>query len=128
MSADSLTRKKILELLDHHETAAGALRMTLDLLDGEAKEVKKSNGAGIIAKALAIDEARVQKKKPRSAIAAAVRSNRINTAAHLAEMSTTEPRPYPGGSRAVASVANHGYIKKSKTKGLYLRTNKEFIP
>ncbi len=137
MSADSLTRKCILNMLEYYESCAGALRMTLELLDSGARSQKEETGAGILRKALEMDSARVA-KRTKASQPKWTRRKRIpkqDVADRLAAMSTKTPKPWGKGA---STLTAHGYLKRVSGghdpksghytgTSLYLRTDKPYI-
>lgn len=129
----AFSRKRLVALLDHHETLAAALRMTLDLMDDTARGVKQENVTALFTKALAIDGARVakrQEKAPKappkardqSGTGKAARQARI--ARSLSKMSKTVPKKYGVG---VYQLMKNGWLIHAPDKpGYYLRTDKPY--
>jgi hypothetical protein len=131
------TRGKLIRLLDHHEAIAAAIRTTLELLDGEATAKKQRRAPDMITQAIALDAARRhggtratagRPKKKKVVDAAAIRARRKRTLALLDTLSTTTPRPIPGGhtgrKNPIGTLLRHGLIKRSGDG--YIRTAKPF--
>jgi hypothetical protein len=132
-------------LLAFHTDAAHAIKVTLDLLTGSGSDNKTSNGAPVLAQAIALDRAR-RKKRGRSKPTTSSPSNRVDrrpgqskadllarrkrTARFLAKFSKTVPRTSEDlGAKLGAPftpLIRWGYI--TKKGGAYLRTDKAFDP
>jgi|SRR5262245_242506 len=122
--------RKIAEL----ESQVNALRLTRELLYGDALTSKRKRTTSVLDDALALEEtrhARRRKHAPGSAggkySARSLKERRQASADYLAEFSTTTPRPAPDSNRrGVGSLVRRGYLARRGNKG-YVRTSKEYI-
>jgi len=79
----------------------------------------------VLAQAIALDGARVEKKKPKGKSQAQIVAQRKRSAKILAAFDPETPRPAKGNAQALTPFFNHGYLRK--TRAGILRTAKEYV-
>lgn len=120
---------KIDRLIDEHERALEALKLTRDMLNGEAREKKQTRSNGALTAALAHEAVRkpsrrtpaVRTKVP--GYGRKIREQRERSKAFLDQFDPTEPRSIT--TTGMGSLVRRGYLKR-KGDG-YVRTTKEYL-
>ena len=127
-----------MQLLEHHQERADAIRLTLNLLHESERKTKKATVSQHLAAAIGLDKARVAKRgrPPKKAAAAKhqsaamIKKHRHATAAFLKQFTPTRPIPNKGvkysptASGALGTLKRHGYLKQ--TGDGWVRTDKQF--
>jgi hypothetical protein len=128
------TLARLRKLLEEHERKAEALRTSLALLTESQTTTKHRGQTSVLAEALAIDRARVAKKRGRPKREAervestTKHAQRQRTADILSRFNTQTPMTIGDtgiDGRLVGVLTRHGYLKK-KGEG-YVRTPVEFV-
>jgi hypothetical protein len=134
---------RLRKMLADHERKAAAIRLTLELLHGEAAHAKTNGHATVLADAIALDQARAERKaakrkgaakrivkKPRTEVLA----QRQRTAEMLAMFDAEKARPISEIAEGLgvsvqrtglAVLLTHKYLKR-KGDG-FVRTKKAYV-
>jgi hypothetical protein len=138
-SSAAYLSKRLARLYEYHHTRAEALRLAMEVLDGERTASKKRAVGGLLDEAIALDaerRARVKGKRKytRRKKSASKRGygsqtllhkRRVRTAQVLARLSETEPRKIRNAPRiGIPALIRYGYVV-SRADG-YVRTSKAY--
>lgn len=130
---------KLDRLLTFHEEAAAAIRRTIELMNGHALTGKANGHATVLAQAVALDGARVAKKRKasrpqRGSGSKALLAQRRRTVKVLDAFSTKNPIAIAAVAKelgldaramGLAPLIHHGYLKQTRGGGI-LRTAKAY--
>lgn len=128
---------KIEKLLAFHESAAAAIRLTIELMNGQAKTAKTNGHSTVLAEAVALDGARAvksRKSKKKASSRADILAQRERTAKVLDAFDVKRPRSAAEVQQAlgidsrtmgIAPLLHHRYLKKKR--GGLVRTAKTYV-
>jgi hypothetical protein len=121
---------RLLRLRDQRAQELAAIETTIALLNGAAVATKRGRAGSVLDEALALDAARVGKRKRQKPSAAArkqnkddIRARRTRSFTFLSKFDREKPTRVPN-AKGIAPLLLHGYLKK-KGDG-YVRTAREF--